>query len=1093
MKQSAQRNANGGEGVELTGGFRVMRASAGSGKTFRLVEAYLACCLGSQEPLRFRRILALTFTNKAAQEMKDRVISELDILASDVTKSKHLGGLLEATGLDEAALTKRAAQLRRTLHRHYGELSVMTLDKFVGGLVRGFATDLQLEHDFSIELDTKRLLETAVDRVLDRMGRDEDLTELLGRFVEQAVEDDRDAKVRRQLIDIGEAVEQEQMQPLLQAFAAWTPAQFLEVQDRMRKEVSLKRAGLRKAARALSAALTAAGLDDVFSGKWVTSKWLPSIAGGKAEERGSTLTKGLEDGQWARKTDADGAAAIAPFQEQLVEVAQLEMEQAKCPAGREFRTRRLLAERLPLIGTLTALRRASLEVQAEENVRTLGGLNAMIADVVAENPAPFIFERTGERYDHIFIDEFQDTSVTQWHNLAVAVSESLAQGYLSLVVGDAKQAIYRWRNGDHRQLLSLPDLVADAPGGLPPALRDAAGQMAAAFEDEPIVDNWRSAPEIVRFNNALYTTLGEGLGADLSAVYVGSEQDPRKDFPGAVEVEVVEGDTAEDRFESVCQWMEARIRQALDDGFSPGDIALLVRTNKEAKQLAEFLLGCTPSIVPFTDESLALGRHPAALAVVQLLELVVDPEAPGPLLKFVQAWGAMEVEAGRPWDEAAHLAKHHSWGEYTRSNGTKGTFGKLNTEELVRDLIPDFDRAQWSALPLGECMGRVLRSLDVDTRYPAHAEALMELTSERVAMDHGISGFLSHWQRKGVQQSIRVLPGPDAVRILTVHKSKGLQYPVVITRFGDADVHNTDTLMPAPLDPDVFGVPGVVVPQHVLAETAAHAVWDLEHARQRFDATNVAYVCTTRAEVRLHVIIDVKKMEWRKDDAPGKLGRMVARGIEDAFSCDLTSGPWFAGDLNAAVPLPQDDKARDVVSHAISGFAFHGIPDGVLAGRREDRELPILGKMDRREFGNAVHAVLARIRTSDDADRVLSRRWPWLKCSEHDWEQVVHAVRGVLASEAMAPWFDGQGKVYLERDLVGADGKMVRPDRVVYRGGEIAVIDFKTAEESDTKKRASHAKQVRGYMQALQRTHGPHVLGLVYYVASDELVDIEAL
>jgi hypothetical protein len=234
-------------------------------------------------------------------------------------------------------------------------------------------------------------------------------------------------------------------------------------------------------------------------------------------------------------------------------------------------------------------------------------------------------------------------------------------------------------------------------------------------------------------------------------------------------------------------------------------------------------------------------------------------------------------------------------------------------------------------------------------------------------------------------------------------------------------------------------------------------------------------------------------MEWRKDDAPGKLGRMVARGIEDAFSCDLTSGPWCAGDLKAAVPLPEEDKAKDVVSHAISGFAFHGIPDGVLAGRREDRDLPILGKMDRREFGNAVHAVLARIRTSDDADRVLSRRWPWLKCSEHDWEKVVHAVRGVVASEAMAPWFDGRGKVYLERDLVGADGKMVRPDRVVYRGEEIAVIDFKTAEESDSKKRASHAKQVRGYMQALQRADGPQVLGLVYYVASDELVDIEAL
>ena len=1084
-------NQQGAAGVG--GGFKVMRASAGSGKTFRLVEAYLACCLGVEDPLRFRRILALTFTNKAAQEMKDRVVSELDTLAEDHTKSKHLPGLLKATGCDEETLGARAVQLRKTLQRHYGELSVMTLDKFVGGLVRGFATDLQLEHDFSIELDTARLLESAVDRVLDEMGRDKDLTELLGRYVEQAVEDDRDAKVRRQLIDIGAAIEQEQMQPLLQAFTAWTPAQFLELQDAMRQEVGRRRAALREAATALANDLSAAGLDEVFSSKWVTTKWLPSILRGKVEERGSILRKGIEEGQWAKKSDPEGAAAIAPFQARLEAVAALELSQAKCEAGREFRTQRMLAERLPLIGTLTALRHASLAVQKEENVRTLGGLNAMIAEVVAENPAPFIFERTGERYDHIFIDEFQDTSVTQWHNLAVAVGESLAQGYLSLVVGDAKQAIYRWRNGDHRQLLALPDLVSDAPGGLPPALRDAAGQMLAAFDDEPILDNWRSAQEIVGFNNALYAQLGEGLGPELKDVYLGSAQTPRKDFPGAVEVEVLQGDSADERFEAVCPWMEARIRSALADGFPAGDIALLVRTNKEAKRLAEYLLGCTPRIIPFTDESLALGRHPAPLAVVHLLELITDPESPAALLKFVQAWGALETEAERAWDEAALLADHHTWVEYTRKDQSKGRYGKLDAEKLIKQLVPGFDRAQWSALPLGECVGRILRSLDLDTRYPAHAEALMELTSERVAMDQGIAGFLAHWQRKGSSQSIRVLPGPDAVRILTVHKSKGLQYPVVITRFEDSEIHDWKRLMPARLDAKQFGVPGVVVQQGTLNETAAHDVWAFEHARQRFDATNVAYVCTTRAEVRLHVVIDVEKMEWRKDEAPGKVGRMVARGIEDAFSCDLTSGPWCSGDMAAAKPLSLEGSGDEVEAHSIAAFEFHGIPDDVLAGRKEDRWLPVLGKMDRREFGNAVHAVLSRIRTAADAEQVLERPWPWLRCAEDDWEEVRSAVRAVVQSAHMAPWFDGTGRVYMERDVIGPQRKVLRPDRVVDFGDTVDVIDFKTAEEADPGKRGAHAKQVREYMQALQGSHDRQVRGYLYYVTTDELVEVEAL
>ena len=1080
------------ESVQGRGGFRVMRASAGSGKTFRLVEAYLGCCLGSEDPLRFRRILALTFTNKAAQEMKDRVVSELDVLALDFASSPHAPGLRRVTGLDDAKLSERARQLRRTLYRHYGELSIMTLDKFVGGLVRGFAADLQLEHDFSIELDTARLLESAVDRVLDQMGRDVELTELLGRFVEQAVEDDRDAKVRKQLIDIGKAIEQEQMQPLLRALDGWTPGRFLEVQDRMRKEVWQRRTALRQMARKLALDLDAAGLHDTFSGKWVTKSWLPSIVAGKAEERGSTLTAGLEEGQWAKKSDADGAAAIAPFHDRLAEVAAMEVQQAKCEAGRDFRTRQMLSDRLPLIGTLSALREASMEVQREENVRTLGGLNAMISEVVAQNPAPFIFERTGERYDHIFIDEFQDTSVTQWHNLAVAVGESLAQGHLSLVVGDAKQAIYRWRNGDHRQLLSLPDLVSDDPDGLPPALQDAAVQMGQAFDDEPILDNWRSAPEIVGFNNALYGALASGLGAGLDGVYQGQEQHPRKEFPGAVEVEVLDAPTADDRFAEVCDWMEARIRQALEDGFGPGDIALLVRTNKEAKRLAEHLLGSTPRIIPFTDESLALGRHPAALAVVHLMELLVDPEPPGPLLKFVQAWGALEAEAGRDWDEAEMLAKHHKWETYKRKDGSEGRYGVLDSEALVGALVPDFDRAAWSALPLSECMGRILRALDLDMRYPAHAEALMEQTSERAAMDHGMAGFLAHWHRKGADQSIRVLPGPDAVRILTVHKSKGLQYPVVITRFDDSDIHKSEVLMPALLDAEKFGVPGVVVPKSVLNETAAHSVWEGEHARQRFDATNVAYVCTTRAEVRLHIVIDVEKKEWRKQDLPGKVGRMVARGVEDAFGCDLTSGPWMTGDMGAAGPLQGEADIDAAEAHAIDGFVFHGISDDVLAGRRDDRFLPVLGRMTPQEFGKTVHAVLATLRTAADAERVLKRSWPWMRCAQEDWDEVVKAVQGVLDASAVAPWFDGTGRVYIERDVLAPGGEVVRPDRVVDFGDRIDVLDFKTGEEADPGQHGQYVKQVRGYMQALQRPDGPLVKGYLYYLQEDNLVEVTA-
>lgn len=1074
-------------------GFRVLRASAGSGKTFRLVEAYLACCLGSDAPLPFRRILALTFTNKAAQEMKDRVVEELQTLAESPASSQHVHGLEKETGLDQAELGRRARAMRAALNRHYGELSIMTLDKFVGGLVRGFATDLQLEHDFSIELDSARLLEAAVDRVLEDIGLDTDLTEMLGRFVEQAVEDDRDAKVRRQLLDIGRAIDQEQMQPLLGQLDGWSPRQFIEVQNRMRSAVQKRERELRAAAEKLASALEEAGAGSAFSRQWVPNNWLPRLIRGQAEAMGKTLQAGIEEGRWAKKNDEAGAAAIAPFQAELERLAMLESAMGPTEEGRIHRTQNMLSRWLPLVGTLTALRTAHAAVQRDENVRTLGALNRMISEVVRENPAPYIFERTGERYDHIFIDEFQDTSVTQWQNLAVAVGETLSHGKLSLVVGDAKQAIYRWRNGDHRQLMALPDLVTDDPAGLPEAMVDAAGRMRDDFDGQPIMDNWRSAPQVVEFNNRLYGALSKGLGEELESVYADVGQVARKAFPGGVEVEVVEAKQAEERFERVCQWMEGRIRTAMADGFAAGDIALLVRTNKEAKTLAEYLLSCRPRIVPFTDESLALGRHPAALAVIHMLEAMEEPEEPGPVLRFLQAWGAIQEAHGEAWDEAAVLQAHRKETTHTRPDGSVGRYGRLNGQAVLETVVPNFHGAQWSALPLAECVGRILHQLQLDVRYPAHAEALMELTQERAAQDFGRSGFLAHWHRKGAQQSIRVLPGPDSVRILTVHKSKGLQYPVVITRFDDGRIHKNDTLMPAVLDAEAHGVPGLVAPVSVLKETAAHGTWEEERIRQRFDALNVAYVCTTRAQVRLHIIIDVEKAEWDGEELPGTVGRFIARGVEQAVGCNLAAGPYRSPGWEESAPLDKPADGPVVEVREIPSFLFRGIREDVIATRRKDLSRPALGTLTKAALGSAIHAQLALIRTSADADRVLAQPWPWSRYGKEDWQRITDGVRSVLEDPLMSAWFDGSGTAFNERELVGAEGQLVRPDRVVFHEDRIDVIDFKTASNPDEKQQKKDAAQVRSYMSSIAQQDDRKVRGFVFYVSTGTCTEVMPL
>ena len=265
--------------------------------------------------------------------------------------------------------------------------------------------------------------------------------------------------------------------------------------------------------------------------------------------------------------------------------------------------------------------------------------------------------------------------MTQWHNLAVAVGETLGHGKLSLVVGDAKQAIYRWRNGDHRQLGMLPKMVRVDGAALPPALQDAEGRMDDVMKRVPILNNWRSAPQVVEFNNLVYAALSGDLKPHLAKVYDDVGQTPMKGFPGGVEVEVLVESTADDRFDAVCAWMETRIRKAMADGFAPGDIAVLVRKNKEAKRIAEYLLSRPDRIVPFTDESLALGRHPASLAVVHLLEAMEEPKEAGPVLRFLQALGAIRTRQGMPWDEAALIAAHHQEHRKQRKDLSEKRYG----------------------------------------------------------------------------------------------------------------------------------------------------------------------------------------------------------------------------------------------------------------------------------------------------------------------------------------------------------------------------------------------------------------------------------
>ena len=1067
----------------------MIRASAGSGKTFRLVQTYLTCCLAQESAGFFRSICALTFTNKAAQEMKDRVLEEIGNMAAGE------GGAMEekiqvATGLPAEVLRGRARAMREQMLHHYEDFAVMTIDSFVHRLVRSFARDLQLDQGFQIELDEDRLLEEAVDRLLARVGRpgEEELTRLLEAFVEQQVEDEKDTRVREALMQHARLVDKEHMQPMLQALDGWKPLQFEAARKRLSKEVAAVDRAVQEAVGQAREALRAAGLTVADFSRGSVPKWLEKVANeGEKAEPSATVVAMIrgEKNPWTAKTAADVQEAISGVMP-AVEMALEAWETAyRGEAGGLLKLKRRVRQRMSLVGTLATLSEELQTLMREQAVQTFGSLNRQIADLVQTNPAPYIFERIGIRYRHLFIDEFQDTSVTQWHNLVSLYENVLAQGFDALVVGDGKQAIYRWRNGDLRQLEALPDLRFPA-GVEPEVLLSAAGTLDRHFREDQLQENWRTGSAIVDFNNRVFEAVGADLPADWQGVYEGAAQRPMKGFEGTVHVGHLVGQNKEERTELRMAWVLERVRHHAEER-PLTDMAVLVRTNAAGAALAEYLFA--HGITPFTEESLQLGRHPVATSVVALLRSILEPHNPKHVTAFLQGYAALHPGE---IDEAKLLEEHTRWMEWpAHPDDEKPRYRyEVAFDQILKEVCPDVNLVANSTSPIVALIGHILGGLGWANRFAAYAEGLLELArevAERPAGGAGVHAFLRMWDRKGAKRSIRVSPGTDAVRIMTVHKAKGLEFPVVIAPVDAVAVDKFRGEIPVLLDVETFGVPAGLLGHHDLTDTPLEPIQQEELGQTILDALNIAYVAWTRPVHALDIVLEFEKepASLGDEDLLKTIPGRMLRGIRAAFGADAV--------LVEPLALGSPSGLDAAEAEAVPSSAAVMTPDlqlgapvrELVAMPREDWRQE--ARLSDRNFGQAVHALFSEIA---DLDQWAARRAAWLEGPTGlapALRPVVDAVEAVLqdpqAGETFRP---GADEVFLERDWVSPDGRIERPDRVVRRGNSWTVIDFKTGTPSD-----KHKQQVRSYLSTLAALEPDALIhGALIYTDSVKVVDV---
>lgn len=1024
--------------------FIVYKSSAGSGKTFTLVREYLKIVL--QDPDAYRQVLAITFTNKAANEMKERIIRNLMSMADPgnypdtATALYMLPQLADYLKLNEKQVRERAGEVLKRIIHHYAEFAISTIDSFTYRVIRTFARDLKIPMNFEVELDADALLAEAVDLLISEVGNQEQLTKILVEFVEKKAGDELSWQIEKDLYDFGKNLLAEGSIEAVGHLRDYDPAIFIQVKHNLLRWKSEFESGIRQPASEAFRLILAGNLtgEDFIRKEQGIFSWIRNMANGKMDKlkpNGYAMTA-LRTGEWinpkasgARKAAFEQIAGkIEAINSRLFE--KLEEDLSK------YILCRLLLNNLFATSLLSELEKMLAALCADNNKVLISEFNRRISGVVRDQPAPFIYERLGEKYQHYMIDEFQDTSVMQWHNLLPLIENSLSSNRMNLVVGDAKQAIYRWRSGDVEQFENLPLLIRK---GDDPVLETREAALIRQYQEENLDRNHRSSPVIVDFNNRLFTFIGGMMPEGQGKAYLHAVQESAKPGrPGLVRIECINTGADEDlSYEELThQKLLSVIHEVTEDNYRLSDIAILCRKNAPASRIAAYLI--RSGIPVISSESLLLTQSEKVNFLIAWIRHLNDPADSIPMAGILTFLLAGDLIPAGSREEVFNR-------------------GRQPLAERFQELLTaSFPFLEFKHLRRLELFG-LIQFLAIHFKLDEQGDGYMQFFRDAIlnftaTRNGSLADFLEWWEEKSGKLSVIIPEGIDAVRIMTIHKAKGLQFPVVIYPFADEVLSATKDDLWVDLEEE-FARPLRVASlpvRKVLLETAYAGLYQDEMDRSFVDLVNVFYVAMTRPEERLYVLTGSLSADPDGNPSIPKLlgGFLGAEGkLQQGVDRYQFGDRW------------QKEKKKEAESHAPVIEPSQGRPGLKMLLRQHAPEAWDMEEPARnREWGNLIHFVLSKITNRSSIDEILDEITSAGLLSSQQREVLPDLIRQLITNPAVAPFFEPGFDVRNEPEILTAGGRFYRPDRVLVKEGNAVVIDFKTG-----KQKPDHRSQVTEY------------------------------
>lgn len=1084
------------------GKFTVCRASAGSGKTFTLVKEYLKIALNGQETAelsnRFTHILAITFTNKAANEMKSRVLNVLKELAEqDIANNqpnKMAEMLMNELNIPPQELKRRCKIVHSSILHKYSEFSISTIDSFTHQIVQTFAHDLNLPINFELQLDQNEIIQESVELLLEKIGTPEfkQITTAAYNYSKTRMEQESSYDIQRKLEKIAPEIFHENADSHLTRLQNTETADYPQIQKQIDKNIKDTTDQLKKAAREIINKTEEKGLtEDDFAGKSKSIlTYFQKIADGdiNANPNTSNINKFITGESTSNKRATDIAkAAIEELHSEIVSARNTIINLKK-----QHNTLIATKDNLYCTALLNEINRIIQTYYTENGLIHISEINKKINEVVKQEPIPFIYERIGNHYNNYLIDEFQDNSKLQWQNLIPLVANGLSNNHPSFVVGDGKQSIYRWRGGDVDQFINLPTV-------------DGENKLTFRNHYQPLnlETNYRTGENIIEFNNAFFTWIATQEfhqdNHNLQQLYLGENLHNKDNTPavhqtphkkgGYINIDFWEKDnTHEDTYKSIVNQIEA---QHHEQGYAYKDITIIARSNKILTDISHILIQHN---IPTTSiESFKLSNSISVNIAETALKLITQPENK---LYTVQLIKKLEVLHQKDYSEIIkHIQKHQS------PNESKKQQQPLSSFILDRIGIP-FDLNPLRQLSLYDCCEEIIRIFGLDKTETAYITSFLN-TINSYSIRHGsnIVQFLKWFDKKKFKTYAKISQEVDAVKMLTIHKSKGLESPIIIypitnetnkdqniwIDFSEGELYDKSTMKTC-----LFSL-------STLRESSLENKVETEELKRQTDRANLLYVALTRPKEKLFIHCESPSKEPSKINTESYFSLLSTFcETELAKLCNTKKIPLSTCTTSEhpnklkQYTLGEDTNKKETTETGtfqnieLSDIQFKDWQTRLQIARPNNTSAK---QQEKIENGIIIHEILSQIHSTDEASSAVEKYCETHHIDNNYKETLKSSIQQMVTSPRTSHFFDKKCDVKCETSIYH-NGKELRPDRIIFKKDEILVIDFKTGYAKPGKQMEKYKKQVETYCRAIYEIKQTTTIGYLLFIGQDHPIEV---